>query len=67
MLTGRQDVEVGAAITTDRATSYPWDGVEVIDTPGIHTELRPDHDATSYEAIAAADLLVFVITANLRG
>lgn len=65
VLTGREDIAVGAAITTDLATTYPWSGVEVIDTPGIHTELRPDHDATSYEAIAAADLLVFVITANL--
>ena len=37
----------------------------MVDTPGIHTELRPDHDEITYEAISKADLLVFVITNEL--
>lgn len=66
MLTGREDIEIGAGITTQQAHTYIWrDGLEVIDTPGIHTELRPDHDEISYEAIASADMLVFVITNEL--
>ncbi len=65
MLTGRTDIAVGAGITTQEAHSYQWNGLNVIDTPGIHTELRPDHDKISYEAIAAADMLVFVITNEL--
>ena len=65
MLTGRTDIAIGAGITTQKANSYEWNGLEVIDTPGIHTELRPDHDMISYEAIASADMLVFVITNEL--
>lgn len=65
MLTGKEDIAIGAGITTQQTNTYEWKGLEVIDTPGIHTELRPDHDAISYEAIASADLLVFVITNEL--
>ncbi len=65
MLTGRKDIAIGAGITTQKAHSYEWSGLEVIDTPGIHTELRPDHDEISYDAIASADMLVFVITNEL--
>ena len=60
MLTGRDDIEIGEGITTQQANTYIWNGIEVIDTPGIHTELRPDHDEISYEAISSADMLVFV-------
>lgn len=65
MLTRRQDIVIDADITTQEAHSYDWQGLEIIDTPGIHTQLRPDHDAISYEAIASADMLVFVITNEL--
>ena len=65
MLTGRDDIEIGAGITTQQAHTYDWNGLEIIDTPGIHTELRPDHDEISYEAIASADMLVFVVTNEL--
>ena len=65
MLTGRTDIAVGAGITTQKAHTYEWNGMEVVDTPGIHTELRPDHDEISYAAIASADMLVFVVTNEL--
>ena len=42
-----------------------WNGVSVIDTPGVHTVIRPDHDVVTYDAISQADLLVFVITNEL--
>lgn len=64
-LTGRNDIATGAGITTQEAHTYDWDGIKVIDTPGIHTQLRPDHDEISYQAIANADLLVFVVTNEL--
>lgn len=65
MLTGREDIEIGPGITTQSTHIYDWNGIEVIDTPGIHTELRPDHDEISYGAIASADMLVFVVTNEL--
>lgn len=61
MLTG-EDVATGAEITTQTSASYFWRGLSIIDTPGIHTELRPDHDKITYEEINQAALLVFVIT-----
>ncbi|MGI6249360.1 MAG: GTPase [Acutalibacteraceae bacterium] len=65
MLTGRNDIAIGAGITTQKAHTYKWNGMEVVDTPGIHTELRPDHDEISYSAISSADMLVFVVTNEL--
>lgn len=60
-----EDIEIGADITTQKVQQLNWNGIRVIDTPGVHTELRPDHDAITYEAISKADLLVFVITNEL--
>jgi len=65
MLTGREDIVIDADITTEEACAYDWHGMKVVDTPGIHTQLRPDHDEISYRAIASADMLVFVITNEL--
>ena len=65
MLTGRTDIAIGAGITTQQAHTYDWNGIEVVDTPGIHTKMRPDHDQISYDAIASADMLVFVVTNEL--
>ena len=65
MLTGRDDIIMDADITTQEAHTYDWQGLKIVDTPGIHTQLRPDHDEISYEAIASADMLVFVITNEL--
>ena len=64
-LTGLEDIATGAGITTAETRTLDWNGVQVVDTPGIHTSPRPDHDAISYEAISQADLLVFVITNEL--
>ena len=67
-LTGCNDIETGASITTEKAHTYEWDGIKgikIVDTPGIHTKLRPEHDEITYRCIADADLLVFVITNEL--
>ena len=63
ILTGKQ-LEVGQGVTTERCNYLDWNGIEVIDTPGIHTAKRPDHDAITYRAIAEADLIIFVCTAE---
>lgn len=65
VLTGERDIATGAGITTQEAHEYEWNGIKVIDTPGIHTVLRPDHDDISYRAVSRADLLVFVVTNEL--
>lgn len=64
-LTGIKDIETGEGIKTLETRSYDWNGIEVVDTPGINTTIRPDHDEISYKAIARADLLVYVVTEEL--
>ncbi len=61
MLTGIE-TEIGAGIKTQTAHTYNWGDLEIVDTPGIHTELRPDHDEKTYYEIDHAALLIFVVT-----
>ena len=62
MLTHDADIQIGAGITTQSYTPYEWQNLEIVDTPGIQTGLREDHDAITDQAIRKADLLVFVTT-----
>ena len=64
-LTGRRDIATGAGITTETTRTFNWNGVNLIDTPGIHTQVRPEHDVTAYRAITGADLMLFVVTNEL--
>ena len=56
------DTDIGAAITTQSAKTFNWNGLEIVDTPGIHTGIREDHDTKSYYEINHAALLIFVVT-----
>jgi len=60
-LTGQRDIHIDADIATDKTASYDWNGIKVIDTPGLFTD-RDDHDEITYETLAKADLLVFCLT-----
>ncbi len=64
-LTKIPEIKVGSGVKTFKTQAYDWNGIKVIDTPGIHTVLHPDHDEITYEAIANADLLVYVVTQEL--
>ncbi|GIV04403.1 MAG: hypothetical protein KatS3mg015_3233 [Fimbriimonadales bacterium] len=63
-LTNRRDIPIDADVCTDKVTAYDWNGIRILDTPGIHAGY-PDHDEITYAAIDKADLLVFVITNEL--
>jgi GTP-binding protein EngB required for normal cell division len=63
-LTGRRDIYIDADIATDTTTHYDWNGIKIIDTPGLYTD-RTEHDKITYDAIEKADLLVFCLTSNL--
>ncbi len=64
-LTGINDIVVKEGIATQETHEYEWMGMTVIDTPGIGTKLRPDHDEIAMKAISQADILVYVVTYNL--
>lgn len=57
-------LKIGQGVTTKECSSFEWNGVNIIDTPGVHTQKRPDHDEITYDAISKADLILFVITAE---
>jgi GTPase SAR1 family protein len=63
-LTGTTDVVVDANVATDHVVEVAWQGLRLIDTPGVQAG-RPAHDHITETAIASADLLVFVVTAEL--
>lgn len=56
------ETEIGAGITTQESHVYKWNDLEIIDTPGIQTGLRADHDEITYDQISKVALLVFVVT-----
>ncbi|MEM9923142.1 MAG: GTPase [Cyanobacteria bacterium P01_D01_bin.50] len=60
-LTGRRDIRIDSDIATDKTANYDWNGIQIIDTPGLFTD-RKDHDEITYQAINKADLLVFCLT-----
>lgn len=60
-LTNRRDIKIDANIATDQVTEYLWNGIKIVDTPGLFTE-RQDHDDITYEAITKSDLLIFCLT-----
>lgn len=60
-LTGRGDINIDTDIATDEVAEYHWNNIRLIDTPGLYTE-RTAHDATTYEALAQADLVVYTLT-----
>ncbi|AFY55128.1 putative GTPase [Rivularia sp. PCC 7116] len=60
-LTGKRDIRIDSDIATDKTANYDWNGINIIDTPGLFTD-RKDHDEITYEAINKADLLVFCLT-----
>lgn len=62
MLTGNENIEIGEGITTQNTTQYYWNGLKIVDTPGIDTGIRPEHDQITFDEIASADLLVYVVS-----
>ena len=65
MLTGIEHIKIGAGVTTDVVTQYQHKSLNIWDTPGILAGECEQHDAKALEAIAKADLLVYVITNEL--
>ena len=63
-LTDRTDIPIDTDVCTDRVTAYDWNGISILDTPGIHAGYS-NHDQKTYSAIDKSDLLVFVITNEL--
>lgn len=63
-LTDRADIPIDADVCTTHVTAYAWHELMLLDTPGVQAGYT-EHDAETAKAIVSADLVVFVITAEL--
>lgn len=64
-LTGAE-VAIDADVCTDSTAEFAWQGLTVVDTPGIQAQGQDtDHDHLSRQATIGADLVLFVITNEL--
>ena len=63
-LTGRDDIPTGADVKTNRTTPYEWHSHLLIDTPGVLAGVDRRHDRLAEMAIASADVVAFVVTAE---
>lgn len=61
---GAAQVTINADIATDRSTSYQWDNVTLVDTPGVQSGIA-EHDETAENALLSADLVLFTVTVSL--
>ena len=65
-LTGEKDILIDADIATGEVTPYAWGGsFLLVDTPGLKTGEKEEHDKKTHEAIERSDLLVYCITSDL--
>lgn len=62
-LTGA-DVRIDADVATSSCAWYPWNGVRLLDTPGVRSG-ESGHDAEAERGIQSADLVLFVVTGEL--
>ena len=65
MLTGIEDIKIGAGVTTGDVTEYKYKSLKIWDTPGIKAGECEQHDEKAIAAINKADLLIYVITNEL--
>ena len=63
-LTGRDDITVDADVCTVEAAVYDWNGIRLVDTPGLRAGYAT-HDAVSEKQVTDSDLVLFVITDEL--
>jgi hypothetical protein len=59
---GEDAARVSDRPQTDRVTSYPWRGYELLDTPGI--DAPADHERVSEAQVARSDVVLFVVSSS---
>jgi len=65
-ITQQENIAIDGDVCTDQVAAYDWNGVRLLDTPGVRAG-TVDHDALTEAQIAKSDLLIFVITGELFG
>lgn len=64
-LTGRNDIAIDANVSTDTVSTYEWNNIVLMDTPGILAGKKEEHDQATKNALKECDLIVYVLTSQL--
>ena len=64
-LTGRNDIAIDANVSTDVVSTYEWNNVVLMDTPGILAGKKEEHDQATINALKECDLIIYVLTSQL--
>jgi len=59
VLLGKEKARVNDIPTTDKVDLYQWNGVGLLDTPGVNAPIQ--HEEATQEQIKRSDLMLFVI------
>ncbi len=63
-LTERDDIKIGEEPTTDEICYYDYNGLSIVDTPGLYANI-PEHEEKARETYEKADVIVFCTTADI--
>lgn len=57
------NLPTGAGVVTKVVKAHDWNGIHIVDTPGVRSQLeKTHHDLLSEASIQDADLILFVVT-----
>ena len=64
-LTGNKSIKIDANVATDTVSTYKWNNIILMDTPGILAGKVEKHDERTKEALKECDLIFYVLTSQL--
>ena len=64
-LTGNKNIKIDANVSTDEVSKYQWNGIVLMDTPGILAGKVERHDEATKEALKECDLIFYILTSQL--
>lgn len=64
-LTGNKAIKIDANVATDTVSTYKWNNIVLMDTPGILAGKVEKHDERTKEALKECDLIFYVLTSQL--
>lgn len=64
-LTGNKNIKIDANVSTDEVSKYQWNGIVLMDTPGILAGKVERHDEATKEALKECDLVFYILTSQL--
>lgn len=64
-ITGDENVKISSDVCTSEVSFYDWNGLRIVDTPGVMANEDEQHDKLSERQIMETHLIIFVITTEL--